>query len=229
MKRKLKADLHTHTADDPYDCIDYSSEMLIDSAAWCEVEVLAVTCHGRVAYYDRLRDYAQRRGVLLIPGIEQLIEGNHVIILNPDPEQAAARSFDRLRALGKRKAAFLAPHPFYPFEGSLGRALIENIDLFDAIEYCNMYCNGLNFNRRAVRVARDFGLPVVGTSDTHTFPYSDRTVAWVEAEPTVDDVIEGVCAGRVQLETRPRPTTQAAAMALLAIQHRVRGLLAVLQ
>lgn len=201
----LKADVHTHSADDPRDALDFSTEMLIDAASQLNFGVLAVTCHEAWRYSPRLAEYARRRGIVLAPGLEQLVEGKHVLLLNPDAEQAAARTFAELRALGKRDAAIIAPHPFYPSRTSLRRALLDNIDLFDAIEYCTLYFPWLNFNRRAVRVAREYGLPLVGTSDTHALPLCDSTYTWIDGEPSVFGVIEAIRAGRVRLETRPRP------------------------
>ena len=103
--RRLKADFHSHAAGDPRDHLLYSPEMLIQSAADEGIEVLALTCHEGVIFSDRLAQFADRKGVLLIPGIEQLVEGYHVLILNPDPEQARARTFAELRTLGRRDAA----------------------------------------------------------------------------------------------------------------------------
>ncbi len=212
----LKADLHTHTADDPSDAIQYSTETLIDVVGKLGYDVLAVTCHNALVYTEALREYARRRGVLLVPGIEKSVEGKHVVVLNPDAEQVAARTFEDLRRLGRRDAAFIAPHPFYPTRHSLRGKLLEHIDLFDAIEYCSLYAYGCNLNRRAIRVARDFGLPMVGTSDVHGFPYSDTTFTWIQAEPGVGGVIQAIRDGRVQPETCPRPVFEAASAALCA-------------
>jgi len=207
--RRLKADLHAHAADDPHDTLKYSSEMLIDAAALAGMDVLAITLHESYFHVARLADYAHERGILLIPGLEQMVEGKHVVILNPDGEQARCTTFAGLRALGKRGAALIAPHPFFPGGVCLGKKLIEHIDLFDAIEYCTMYCSGMNFNRKAVRVARQFGKPLVGTSDSHSLPYWGATCTWIESEPTVAGVIDAVRCGRVELETRPRTHVQA--------------------
>ena len=223
MKR-LKADFHTHCADDPCDELHHSAEMLIEAAAQSHVDVLAITCHEYVAHTARLEVYAHVRGILLIPGIERTIDGRHVVILNPDSEQAAASTFAELRQLGRRDAAFIAPHPFYPSIRALGRDLDANIDVFDAIEYCSLYMSGLNFNRRAMRLAKRSGLPMAGSSDTHELPYRDSTHTWVEAEPTVQGVIEAIRAGRVSVATRPRPVLSATRSGLLAAWGAVEQL-----
>jgi hypothetical protein len=207
------ADLHTHTGDDPYDHLDYSAEMLIDHAVQLHVDVLAIACHCRVVYSRRLAEYARRRGLLLIPAVETIVERKHVLILNPTDEHVKAATFAALRALGRRGALIVAAHPFYPAGACLREALIANIDLFDAIEYCCLYHHGINFNRRAARVARRFRLPLIGSSDTHMLPYAASTFSWIEAEEcSIEAVLDAIRAGRVQVETCPPPLRQAAAL-----------------
>ena len=195
---RLKADLHTHTSDDPWDEIDYSAETLIDAAAAKRIDVLAITCHDLCAHSQYLAEYARRRNVLLVPGIELHVEGRHVIILNPDEEQCAASTFPELRALGPRDGVVVAPHPYYPAGRSLNELLVPNIDLFHAIEYSAFYFLGLNFNRKAEQLAREKGLPLLGSSDTHVLPYEDSTFTWIDAERSIQSVIEAIRAGRVK-------------------------------
>ncbi|MFA6242880.1 MAG: PHP-associated domain-containing protein [Candidatus Hydrogenedentales bacterium] len=225
--RRLKADFHTHTADDPNDTLCHSSEMLIDAAAAEEVEVLAITCHERFVYTESLSRYAERRGILLIPGIEAMIEGSHVLILNPDDAHIRAKTFGELRALGRGNAAFIAPHPFYPTPNSLHRTLGENHDLFDAIEWCSLYLGPLNPNVFAAQAARRYRLPMVGTSDTHELPYCGNTFSWIEAEPTIAGVVEAIRGGRVEVETRSWSPLPAARFALYAARGIVGDLVGI--
>jgi predicted metal-dependent phosphoesterase TrpH len=221
----LKADLHAHCGDDPNERIGYSAEMLIDAAAQLNVEVLAIAPHGARMDNARLAVYAARRNVLLIPAAELRLEGKHVLVLNPDEYQARVRTFAELRAAGRRGAAIIAPHPYYPGPVCLGRALAENIDLFDAVEYCSLYFRGLDPNRKAVRMAQKHRLPLVGTSDAHTLPYSDSTFTWVQSESRVEEVIAAIRAGRVRLTTSPRPMAQAARMLYFSAWQAVRGVI----
>lgn len=225
-RRRLKADLHVHSGDDPYDAIPYSAEMLVDAVSQLNVDVLALACHNRVVHTPRLAAHARERGVLLVPAAELMIDGRHVLILNPDEEQARARSFGELRRLGKRDACVIAPHPYYPEGMCLGAKLVENIDLFDAIEWSSLYLPGLNPNRKALRVARQFGLPCVGTSDSHTAPYSDNTFSWLDVEEvSVPGVLEALRAGRVEVETRPPPWRTAVTMAFFVSREKCRQIL----
>ncbi len=221
MAKRLKADLHTHCADDPCDPIGYSAEMLIDIVADRGFDVLAIACHSAVVHNDRLADYAAYRGVLLIPAIELNIEKKHVVVLNPDETLARARTSDDLRRGKRDDSVVMAPHPFYPSKMSLHSALVENIDVFDAIEYCSLYYRSINFNRKAVRAARKYNLPLIGNSDTHFLPYIDSTFSRVDAEPCVDGVVEAIHAGRVEVETRPRSLQYCAQMLYFIGRHTV--------
>lgn len=219
---RLKADLHTHSADDAIDGLPYSSEMLVDAAADAGIQVLAMTGHGGLIYTKRLSRYAEQRGILLIPGAELFISRKHVLVLNPTPDQLCATTFDELRALRGAGECVIAPHPFFPDPFSLGKKLEENIDVFDAIEYCSVYLPLVNFNRRAVRLAQKHGLPMVGTSDTHQLPYRNHTYTWIEAEPGIDGVMEAIRSGRTEVVTRPLPIGTAARIVHLTLQHKMR-------
>jgi predicted metal-dependent phosphoesterase TrpH len=204
IMEKLRVDVHTHSADDPFDRLDYSAEMLIDAVAKAGVDVLAITCHELNVYSAYLADFAARRNVLLIPGLEKFIEGKHVLILNPAREHLSAHTFEEFRMLGRRNAVFIAPHPYYPAPHSLMSKLLPNIDLFDAIEYCSFHFRGFNLNPWAERVAQQHALPMMGTSDTHALPYDDSTTSWLTAERTVDGVLDAIRAGRIEVNSRPK-------------------------
>ena len=224
---KILADLHCHAADDPHDDLSHSTEELIDAAAASGVQALALTLHERRLVTGRLSAYAAERGILLIPGVELTVQGKHVLVVNPDDAQAECTTFDELRKLGPRDAAIIAPHPFYPAPPCLGRALIRNIDLFHAIEYSSMYCTGINFNRFAEYVARKHGLPLIGTSDTHKLPYADSTLSVIDAEYSIEGIIDAVREGRVELQTTPRPVHKALRFGLKVVYDEMRTALGV--
>ena len=84
MSPKLKVDLHTHTAEDPYEKISYNAFQLIDRASHEGFDALAITNHNVVTYNKELVKYAENKGILLIPGIEATFSMGHVLIINPD-------------------------------------------------------------------------------------------------------------------------------------------------
>ena len=117
----LKVELHAHSSDDPIDRIPYSTRQLIDRASALGYGALAITLHNR--HYDPAPDqeYAQARGLLLIRGVEQTIQGRHILLINFPAEAATVRSFDDLRALKRRhpRGLVVAPHAFYPIASAM--------------------------------------------------------------------------------------------------------------
>lgn len=226
MIKRLKADLHTHTSDDPRDRVAYSAEMLIDQAHNAGVEVLAITCHEAVVHSSYYEEYARRRDMVLVPAIEQLVEGKHVLILNPSEALEQSRTFEELRANKRKESLIIAPHPFHPMGAALRRQVKKNHDIFDALEYHSFYFSFINPNKTAQRVARRLNLPLIGSSDTHTLPYIDSTYSWIDVEvddqdhlPSVLNIIQALRKGRVETVTRPRPFADGARMFFFTLRQ----------
>lgn len=201
----LKADLHIHTAEDPYDAVEWNAKRVIDESAKRGFRVLAITNHMSVCYSDALALYAERKQIVLIPGCEAQYGRRHVLLLNPTPEALKCRSLEELREAKRapNKMAVIAPHPFFPSRSSLREWLYRYADVFDAVEWHSYYFRWINFNRFAFQAAKRLGLPMVGGSDTH-FPIQlEKTFTMVDAEPSIESVIEAIIEGRCRVVTRP--------------------------
>jgi predicted metal-dependent phosphoesterase TrpH len=205
----IKLDLHIHTLDDPKDVIDYSAHQLLEKARSLGFAVLAITLHDAV--FDRAEVYADAAamGILLIRAAEMRIEGADIILLNVSAEEAAAlKTFEDVRALRAARGSSIftiAPHPFYVLGGSIGARLLAEIDCFDAIEVCHFHKGLLNPNRRAARVAKRFGKPMVATSDAHRLHAFGRhfTSMARPVELTCENVFAGMRAGPLRLTSPP--------------------------
>jgi predicted metal-dependent phosphoesterase TrpH len=205
----IKIDLHIHTHDDPKDVIDYSAHQLLERARALGFRVLAITLHDAV--FDRSEVFADAAamGILLISAAEMRIAGADVILLNVSVEEVAGlRNFDDLRALRARRGSSIftiAPHPFYVLGGSIGARLVEEIDCFDAIEFCHFHKGLLNPNRRAAGVARRFGKPLIATSDAHRLDAFGRHYTSMKrpTELTCEHVFAGLRAGPLRLTSPP--------------------------
>ncbi|MGB7296747.1 MAG: PHP domain-containing protein [Candidatus Aminicenantales bacterium] len=203
---KLKVDFHTHTSDDPKDYIDFSSEELIDRAAGLGFDALAITNHYVISFNHDLEKYAAERGLLLIPGVELTLSGSHVVIINPDFKQdLKMRSLADLAARVNSPSLVIAPHAYYPGFKCLRTKLEENIAAFDAVEHSFYYNHFINPNRKAIRVARDHGKPLVGSSDCHNIWQVGYTYSLVEAEKSIPSIIAAVKNGNVEVATTPLP------------------------
>jgi predicted metal-dependent phosphoesterase TrpH len=207
----LKVELHTHTADDPFDRIPHTTFELIDRAAALGYDALAITLHERQLDLGRFRPYAADRGLVLIPGVERTIEGRHVLLLNFKSGTGAVRTFsDLARLKSRQRALVIAPHPFFPGSACLRKDLERHASLFDAVERNAMFTRRVDFNRRAEHWAARHGKPVVGNCDVHRLWQLGTTYSLVDAPRTADAICEAIAAGRVRVVSRPLAWTEAA-------------------
>jgi len=201
--RPLKVDLHTHACGDPWDWIPYTPKELIDEYARLGFDALAITNHDCQMYNGELADYADSKGVLLIPGMELGYENQHVVLINfEDPSDICGPDDILVRKRGDNLV--IAAHPYFPLAPSCGPLLDARPDIFDAIEYTHLYVPGVNFNRRALRRAAELGKPLVGSSDAHDFRHIGHTCTLVHAdEKTPEAIVRAIKAGRSEVVTRP--------------------------
>lgn len=203
----IKIDLHMHAGEDPHDGLRYPATALIDKAAALGFGAIAITLHGKVLEDERYFDYARQRGVVLIRAVEWTIERLDVLLYNVTQQEVnALHSFDDLRAFRQAKGAailVIAPHPFYPLHKSLRHRLVEHIDLFDAIEHAQLYLPWLNFNPRALRVARQYHKPIVANSDAHNLWMFGRHYSLVDAAPAVPAIFAAIRQNRLEWHSPP--------------------------
>jgi len=208
----LKVDLHLHSSEDPHDALDYDARELIRHAARRHFDAIAITLHGKVIDDPGLPQFARDEGVLFIPGIEKRIHGKEVLIYNvSQAEIDTVRTFADLRKMKTRmgnEILIIAPHPFFKQSQCLGRHLEENIDLFDAIEYCHLYMRFWNLNKRAAEVARAHAKPMVATSDSHALWMFGRNYTLLDAPKTMAGIFQAVREGRGHPHSEPIKLTE---------------------
>lgn len=196
----LKADLHLHVKGDPVDLsVEHTAEQLIGRAADLHFDVLSITCHDKVIYSTDLADYAEERGIHLIPGAEKTLNGKHVLIYNITNEDLKKiNSFEDLVELKKKKNVLvIAPHPYFPAPFSLGAKLEKHIQLFDAIEQSHYHTWFLDFNKKAVDIAKKYNKPIIGGSDTHTLIQFATTYSHIKSAKTTNDIIIAIKKGNL--------------------------------
>ncbi|MBD3313765.1 hypothetical protein GF345_04955 [Candidatus Woesearchaeota archaeon] len=200
----LKIDLHTHAGKDRDHALAYSPRQLIDRTAKLGYDILSITNHETLTFSKDIKDYAKKRGILLIPGIEKRIENKEVIILNADKKAENLRTFRDLKRYRETKDVFvMAPHPFYPDPKALHSRLAENIELFDSIEFSHFYLSWWTFNSRAAEIAEKHRLPLIGTSDCHMFEQLNRTYTLAESEKNIQSLFESLRKRKIKLVTEP--------------------------
>ncbi len=205
MQGWLKADLHTHTKEDiiDYNIISYTTDMLMQMAKNRGFDVIAVTNHRKPTVTAEMIERAQNLGMVLLPGVEAEIESRHVLVIAPGLPVPVPKRFEDLEAIGRDGCLVIAPHPFFPPPTSLRSMLEQYIQSFNAIEFSHFYTTWANLNHKAVKMAREHGLPIVGTSDMHHKIQMDSTYTMIEASKEPQDIINAVKQNRIKLVTKP--------------------------
>jgi len=200
----LKAELHTHAREDPNESqnITFTAKDLVDIAKKKGYDVLSFTFHDHL-YYDEIKEYAKKKGILLIPGIEKTIEGKHVLLYNfTQKELKKINSFEDLRKEKKNKHLVVAPHPFAPLSSALNDQFYKNADLFDAIEFSSVYCRIYNINKKVERIAKKYGIPMLGNSDLHFMFQFGMTYSLIDSKKTIGSVIKAIKDGKVKVKSK---------------------------
>jgi len=225
----LKADLHTHAKEDSYHQLSYTAKELIDEAHRLKYDVLSLTFHRKVfegPKFEQARRYAEKKGMLLIPGTEANIEGKDVLIYNiTEKERRKIRTLRDLRKLKLdlqkkgRNILVIAPHPYFGNgvmgKYCIGRKLVKNIDIFDAIEYSFFYLKRVNRNKKAVKVAKRYLKPMVGNGDIHSMENLNLTFTMINSAKNVDSVITAIKQGNVKVVTKPLTVRRIVKMAYM--------------
>jgi predicted metal-dependent phosphoesterase TrpH len=194
---QLKTNFHFHTSDDPRDPVTYTMEQGIDRAARHGFGALAVTCHQKFAWTEGAAEYAEKRGILLIPGIELYVDetrgtwGRHVLIINAKQEAEGVRTFAELAEYKRShpESFIIAPHPYFYGNFSLHEFLEKHIHLFDAIEHSWFYSGIFNRNVKGREIAEKYDLPFVATSDTHFFDFLNTDYSVIEVEEKTPEAL----------------------------------------
>lgn len=203
----IKCDLHIHTSEDEEEGHDlcYDARDLIDRASHLDYDLISITLHDKVIFDEELSDYAESKGVELIPGVERTIEGKHVLLYNlTSEEMKSIDSFDDLRMMKGEKddLMVIAPHPYFIFSSCLKEDLEDNIDLFDGIEFSSFHMSWFNLNRKAEKMAKKYDKALVGNSDAHIPLQFGTTFSLVDCEGK-EGLVESVREGDVKVFSRP--------------------------
>jgi predicted metal-dependent phosphoesterase TrpH len=206
-------DLHHHCNCDPIDHLSYSAQDLVDEAAEKGLHAIAITPHRDVFADPHAVTYAREKGVLLIPGVEKMIEGMEVVILNVTPPEISEEfSFSDLADLRERRGGDIlvfAPHPFYPRPTCVGPRLDEFPHLFDAVEHAHLYVRGWNPNLKAIQWASQNNKAVLANTDSHGLGVLGRNYSIVEAsELTCSSLFDSIRAGQVEIVSQPHSLIQ---------------------
>ena len=130
------------------------------------------------------------------------IEGKDILVYDVTQEEIEdIRNIKDLRRL--KGKTVIAPHPYYVKGQCLGKLLVKYIDIFDAIEHCIFYYSFINPNKKAKRIAKKFGKPMVANSDAHRLWQIGQSYSLVDSIKEKDAVLKAIKAGKVKIVSNP--------------------------
>ncbi|MFT4303118.1 MAG: PHP domain-containing protein [Candidatus Woesearchaeota archaeon] len=214
----LKADLHLHAKEDKQDNINYTAKELIDKAAELKYNVLSFTFHRKFFWKKELYDYAKNKGITLIPGAELSIEKRDVLVYNLSKNDDKIKTFEELRKLKKKnKNLFvIAPHPYFKLKYCLEDELEKNIDIFDAIEFCWFYTKTFNMNKKAIKIAKKYKLPLIATSDNHLLWNFGKNYTLIDTKKP-NEIFKKIKENKIKIYSPPRTLFTIGIITLLMI------------
>ena len=201
----LKCQFHTHAKGDTCDNIKYTPKELIKHASRLSYDVLSITTHNKIIFNKQLKKYAEKKNILLIPGIEFEIDEKHILCINAHKDILEVKTFEDLKNYRKThsESLIIAPHPFFPGKVALKKSLINNIDLFDAIEISFCYTKQKDFNKEAIALAKRWKKPLIATADCHVLNYLDVSYCWINSKKDTQQIFKAIKQNRIKNHTRP--------------------------
>ena len=199
MKKKLRVDFHVHS-EYSHDSV-ISSDDLAEYAIKRSLDAVAITDHNQI---KGALDIARKIDLLIIPSIEVSTRDGHLVGLNvskPVPKGMSAE--DTIKFIHSQDGLAVACHPFAWFKGSLGDKISKR---FDAIETVNS--SSFPFERckkRAKMIADRLNLAKIAGTDAHIPQSIGLCYAILEAEPTVEGIIQAILEKRCQSFGLPLP------------------------
>jgi len=189
---RLKIDLHVHT----YYSIDslITPEELVFYARKRGLDGVAVADHDRL---DGALKISRESDFLIIPGMEITSLDGHIIGLNvqkPIPRGLTAEeTVDRIHLAG---GLAIACHPANFFKASLSNQVSSR---FDAVEVINSSAIPFAYAvKQGERIASHSSIARVAGSDAHYGPEIGYAYTVVDAEPSVDEIVNAIRKGFCQ-------------------------------
>jgi len=196
MKEIFFIDLHVHSV--------YSSDgkasllELFKQARKIGLNGFALTDHNEIRGIEKARkvgkDFPE---VLFVPGVEVTTAEGHILALNVEEVIPTflpiSETVEKIHALG---GIAVAAHPYRLWSGIGEKAVLENIEIFDAIEVFNAR-NLFAGNRKSQELAKKTGKAETGGSDCHIVrELAAGYTLFKNPLSSAEDVVEEILKGR---------------------------------
>lgn len=216
----LNADLHIHTS-----CSkdgESTVEQVLAAAVRAGLDVIAITDHDTMDGYRIACELTT--DLLVIPGVEVSTKDGHLIALGI--EKAPLPGFpipDTIREVKNAGGVTILPHPFHRYRHGAALKCAGSFAAADAIEVYNSRYVIPHANKKAMRLARAMGKPVVAGSDAHNARFIGYGRTLIDAEKNVPSVLKAIKEGRTQPAGRKTPVRVYTKQSLRNSWRKIRG------
>lgn len=153
-------DLHVHSRAS-YDSI-LSPRMISQIAKYRGLDGYSLTDHDTIENLEEAEYYAQKNGLVFIPGIEKKTDKGDILALFITENITSSNFEDAINEIRSKNGLAILPHPLKSHE----KVTKADWAKFDAIEVLNGRCSDEKNTESESKIS---GLPHVGGSDAHTW------------------------------------------------------------
>ncbi|MDF1557944.1 MAG: PHP domain-containing protein [ANME-2 cluster archaeon] len=218
----MRFDLHVHSCYSK-DCAS-PVESILSQACSIGLDGIAICDHDTIEGSQQAQRLIEENGIKLVvvPGVEVTTNRGHLLVLgdsdgfpkNMDPK-------DIIRLARAQDCLVVAPHPYKGYPKSLGD--VSDLDV-DAIETLNSrYILG-RFNAKAVQMAEELELPMLGNSDAHFVEMVGRAYSEIESGPSVDAIFKAISSGKTTVHGTRTPLIVQFQQACIGAKRRMLDL-----
>jgi hypothetical protein len=204
---ELTVQLHMHTTESKGTRIVTDSiitpKQAIDIAKENRINAIAITDHDTTSVYPKIKEYAEKNGVLLIQGIEINTVDGHLIGLDVDLdiEKNIKRSMTALEAKDLIKDSggeVYIPHAFDIRNAGIGVKIKEIEGIVEVFNSLNIF----KFeDRYADFVAKKLNRPKAVGADAHLPRMVNMCLTVVDSEPDAKSILDAIKKGKVKFES----------------------------
>ena len=190
---------------DPHIHSTYSSDStarpkdIIKKARSIGLDAIAIADHNSIkGSLDAINESKGLDNFVVMPAIEISTSKGHIVALGINeeikPKLSPEETVEKIREDG---GIAIAPHPFVRYREGLCDK-IKELDI-DAMETLNSrYIFGYS-NWKAKKLAEERGIPQIGASDAHFLGAIGSCVTEVEADFSVDSIVQGILSGKTNV------------------------------
>ena len=203
---ELGAQLRMHTTESKDALIKMHSnikpKIAIDILKRKNIQVAAITDHDNTRAYPKIKDYAEKNGIILINGIEITTRHGEIIGLNVEP--GIEKKLNKKMSVYEAKDVILdyggevlIPHPFDMRGIGIGTRIKEVKGIVEIFNPGNIF----GFEDKFAKIAAEkLGLPMVANSDAHWTEMIGRGITVVDSQPDIDSIFKSIKKGKVRFD-----------------------------